>query len=36
MTNVDYNVPFAVHPGEYIKMELEGRGVKQKDFAEVL
>jgi len=29
-------IPYAVHPGEYIKMELEGRGIKQKDFADVL
>jgi HTH-type transcriptional regulator/antitoxin HigA len=36
MTTVDFNVPYAVHPGEYVKMELEGRGIKQKNFAEVL
>jgi HTH-type transcriptional regulator/antitoxin HigA len=36
MNNVDYNVPYAVHPGEYIKMELEARDLKQKDFAEIL
>lgn len=36
MTTIDFNVPYAVHPGEYIKMELEGRGIKQKDFANVL
>ncbi|MDR0607037.1 MAG: helix-turn-helix domain-containing protein [Candidatus Peribacteria bacterium] len=32
----NYNVPYAVHPGEYLKMELEAREIKQKDFAEVL
>lgn len=36
MTTVDLNVPYAVHPGEYLKMELEARGLKQKDFAEIL
>lgn len=36
MTTVDYNVSYAVHPGEYLKMELEARELKQKDFAEIL
>jgi HTH-type transcriptional regulator/antitoxin HigA len=36
MTTVDYNVPYAVHPEEYLKMELEARDLKQKDFAEIL
>jgi len=29
-------LPVAFHPGEYLKMELEARNIKQKDFAEVL
>jgi len=36
MTNVDFNLPVAFHPGEYLKMELEARNIKQKDFAEIL
>jgi len=36
MTTSKLNPPFVSHPGKYIKMELEGRGIKQKDFADVL
>ncbi|MDR3169394.1 MAG: hypothetical protein LBU27_06675 [Candidatus Peribacteria bacterium] len=35
-TNIDLDVPYAFHPGEYLKRALQEENISQKSFAAVL